>query len=97
MRPLLAALLFSGCGLRNAVLIESAKPARVIDARTGELLCARTPCRIEQERLWPIDSSLHYKLLRAVSESGVSQDLAIDTHKVKDGQTIRFEFRPTER
>ena len=94
MRILLVVLLLSSCGLRSALVIESARPARVIDVRTGEVLCAQTPCRIEAERLWPLDSSLHYKLLRAISDSGVSQDKAIDTHKVKDGQTIRFDFLP---
>lgn len=97
MRLLVAAVLLSACGLRNAVIIESARPARVIDLRTGEVLCAATPCRVEAERLWPLDSSLHYKLLRATSESGVTQDMAIDTHKVKDGQTILFDFLPKDR
>ena len=97
MRLLLSTVLLSACAGTKDILIESVQPARIVDARTGEVLCKRTPCRIEAERLWPLDSSLHYKLLRAISDSGVTRELAVDTHEVRDGQTIRFDFPRQER
>lgn len=84
----------AGCALRRQVFVESAKEARIVDGRSREVLCARTPCQVEVIRLWPYDSSLHYVLLRAEASDGSASQLGIDTHKVKNGERIRFEFPP---
>ncbi|MBI5203105.1 MAG: hypothetical protein HY925_16055 [Elusimicrobia bacterium] len=81
-----------GCALRRSVILESARPARILDVRGGETLCARTPCRITVERAWPYDSSLHYLRLKAVAEDGAVSELAVDTHQVRPEQVIRFSF-----
>lgn len=97
MRLVLALLLLSACAtLKRAVTIDSRETARVIDARTGEVFCPRTPCQVEADRFWSDVPERRFRLLRAVSELGAVEDMTLDTAAVKDGQTIRFEFRPKD-
>ena len=71
--------------------LESSRPARVEDARSGALLCAATPCVLAFTRSWPHDSSLHFRLLRAVSQDGASRQLGFDTH-APPRAPLRFDF-----
>ncbi len=83
----------AGCVRYRTLRVESAVPARVETARGEAVHCPATPCRIRVSRNWPFDSSLHFILLRATAADGRTDQMALDTHKVRDGQKVVFSFK----
>ena len=93
IRPLFApslAALLAACTLHPSVTVAAVRAARVEDARTGAVLCPRTPCVVKLDRPWPTDSSRRFVVLRAIAEDGSVDEVAVDTHDLGDGVTFRF-------
>lgn len=79
--------------------LESSRPARILDAAGGEVLCAFTPCRwsLSRETCWLFDSSSGFLRLRARAEDGAEIDSpAMRTCSVQEGTKVFFEFPAAE-
>lgn len=91
-----ACLCLAGCGGRVRLIVETSRPARIVDWGGAEV-CASTPCThfVSRQTCGPFNSSSGYLILTALTADGAKANSSpLATCDIRDGDRVFIALPP---